>query len=136
MASDAERASIKYKQVEFMSLMDADKVWDGLITGVTDFGIFVEITETSCEGLVRMTDLNDDFYDLDKENYRIIGQKTQKMYSFGDAVKVKVKDTNIGRRSMDLWLVEDRPTSTRSSFKKESSRKRSSERNSRPRGRR
>jgi ribonuclease R len=105
MAAEAERASIKYKQVEFMSMMDKDKVFDGIVTGVTEFGIFVEITETASEGLIRMTDLGDDYYELEKENYRIVGQRTNKIYTFGDAVKVQVKDTNLARRSMDLYLA-------------------------------
>ncbi|GAB3565459.1 ribonuclease R [Spirosoma luteolum] len=108
MASDAERASIKYKQVEFMSRMDADRTFAGVISGVTEFGIFVEITENNCEGLVRMQDLSDDFYEFDKENYRIVGQRTKKMYTFGDAVEVRVKETNLGRRSMDFALVSDK----------------------------
>jgi ribonuclease R len=105
MAAEAERASIKYKQVEFMSMMDKDKVFDGIVSGVTEFGIFVEITETASEGLIRMTDLGDDYYELEKENYRIVGQRTKKIYTFGDAVKVQVKDTNLARRSMDLYLA-------------------------------
>jgi ribonuclease R len=105
MAAEAERASIKYKQVEFMSMMDKDQVFDGIVTGVTEFGIFVEITETASEGLIRMTDLGDDYYELEKENYRIVGQRTRKIYTFGDAVKVQVKDTNLARRSMDLYLA-------------------------------
>lgn len=107
MASDAERASIKYKQVEFMSRMEPDRTFEGVISGVTEFGIFVEITENSCEGLVRMQDLNDDFYEFDKENYRIIGQRTRKMFTFGDKVEVRVKETNLARRSMDFALVSD-----------------------------
>ncbi len=106
MASDAERASIKYKQVEFMSRVDPEKAFAGIISGVTEFGIFVEITENSCEGLVRMSDLNDDFYEFDKENYRIVGQRHKKMFTFGDSVTVKIKETNLGRRSMDFWLVD------------------------------
>ncbi len=109
LAAEAERASIKYKQVEFMSMMDREKEFDGIITGVTEFGIFVEITETASEGLIRMTDLGDDYYELDKENYRIVGQRTSKIYTFGDAVKVKVKDTNLARRSMDLYLSGTKP---------------------------
>lgn len=105
MAAEAERASIKYKQVEYMSLMDEDKVWDGIISGVTEFGIFVEITETASEGLVRMVDLKDDFYDYDRENYRIIGQRNGKVFTFGDKLQVKVKECNLARRSMDLLLV-------------------------------
>jgi ribonuclease R len=107
MASDAERASIKYKQVEFMSRMEPGRTFEGVISGVTEFGIFVEITENSCEGLVRMQDLSDDFYEFDKENYRIIGQRTKKMFTFGDKVEVRVKETNLARRSMDFALVSD-----------------------------
>jgi ribonuclease R len=115
LAAEAERASIKYKQVEFMSMMDPDKEFDGIITGVTEFGIFVEITETASEGLIRMTDLGDDYYELEKENYRIVGQRTKKIYTFGDVVKVKVKDTNLARRSMDLYLAGTVPSPSRGS---------------------
>ncbi|MDZ7899915.1 MAG: RNB domain-containing ribonuclease [Arcicella sp.] len=105
MAAEAERASIKYKQVEFMSLMDEDKVWDGIISGVAEFGIFVEITETASEGMIRMSDLKDDFYDFDRDNYRIVGQRNGKVFTFGDKLQVKVKECNLARRSMDLTLV-------------------------------
>ena len=104
LASDAERASIKYKQVEYMSLHEP-QVFDGIITGVTEFGIFVEIGDTSCEGLVRMVDLNDDFYDLDKNNYRIVGKSNGRVFTFGDKVQVKVRDTNLAKRTIDLELV-------------------------------
>jgi ribonuclease R len=109
LAADAERASIKYKQVEFMRKME-DREFEGIVTGVTEFGIFVEIIETSCEGLVRMTDLTDDYYELDKDNYRIIGKATGRVISFGDTLKVKVKDTNLEKRSIDLELVGIRNT--------------------------
>lgn len=109
LAADAERASIKYKQVEFMRKME-DREFDGIVTGVTEFGIFVEIIETSCEGLVRMTDLTDDFYEVDKDNYRIIGSRTGRIISFGDTLKVKVKDTNLEKRSIDLEMVGIRNT--------------------------
>ena len=108
MATDAERASTKYKQVEFMSRMDPNRTFEGVISGVTEFGIFVEITENNCEGLVRMQDLSNDFYEFDKENYRIIGSRTKKMYTFGDQVVVRVKETNLARRSMDFALVSDK----------------------------
>jgi ribonuclease R len=108
MATDAERASIKYKQVEFMSRMDPNQTFEGVISGVTEFGIFVEITENNCEGLVRMQDLSNDFYEFDKDNYRIVGQRTKKMYTFGDQVVVRVKETNLARRSMDFALVSDK----------------------------
>ena len=100
-AADAERASIKYKQVEFMSLQ-ADKLYNGIITGVTDFGIFVEIIETKCEGMVRLADMKDDFYEFDEKNYRVIGRRRKKIYRLGDEVEVKVKKTDIDRRTMDL----------------------------------
>ena len=110
MAAEAERASIKYKQVEFMSRMDPQRTFEGVISGVTEFGIFVEIIENNCEGLVRMQDLSDDYYEFDKENYRLIGQRTKKMYTFGDPVEVRVKETNLARRSIDFELVTDRPS--------------------------
>jgi ribonuclease R len=105
LAADAERASIKYKQVEFMSSMDRAQEFAGIITGITEFGIFVEITETASEGLVRMSDLGDDYYELDKENYRLVGQRSGNMFTFGDKVTVTVKETNLAKRSMDLTLV-------------------------------
>ncbi|MVM29396.1 ribonuclease R [Spirosoma sp. HMF4905] len=132
MASEAERASIKYKQVEFMSRMAPDQVFEGVISGVTEFGIFVEITENSCEGLVRMQDLSDDYYEFDKDNYRIIGQRHKKMYTFGDPVVVKVKDTNLARRSMDFTLVSDKAgRATNLDFSKPSSRRRDDNQGSR-----
>ncbi|MBD2699847.1 ribonuclease R [Spirosoma sp. BT702] len=108
MAAEAERASIKYKQVEFMSRMAPDQVFEGVISGVTEFGFFVEITENNCEGLVRMQDLTDDYYEFDRDNYRIVGQRHKKMYTFGDPVVVRVKETNLARRSMDFALVSDK----------------------------
>ncbi|HNP93979.1 MAG TPA: ribonuclease R [Cyclobacteriaceae bacterium] len=100
-AADAERASIKYKQVEFMS-MAADKVYNGIITGVTDFGVFVEIIETKCEGMVRLADLKDDYYEFDERNFRIIGRRRKKIYRLGDEVAVRIKKTDVDRRLIDL----------------------------------
>lgn len=100
-AADAERASIKYKQVEFMSLAE-NKAYDGIITGVTDFGVFVEITETKCEGMVRMADMKDDFYEFDEKNYRVIGRRRKKIYRLGDTVQVWIKKTDVDRRMIDL----------------------------------
>lgn len=104
-AADAERASIKYKQVEFMSLVE-EKVFEGIISGVTEWGIYVEITETKCEGMVRMADLNDDFYEFDEQNYRVVGRRNKRMFTLGDDVKVSVKATDIDRRTIDL-IFED-----------------------------
>ena len=100
-AADAERASIKYKQVEFMSMAE-DKLFDGIITGVSDFGIFVEITETKCEGMVRLSDMKDDFYETDEKNFRVIGRRRKKIYRLGDKVSVRIKKTDIDRRLIDL----------------------------------
>ncbi len=104
-AADAERASIKYKQVEFMSMAE-DKMYEGIITGVTDFGIFIEITETKCEGMVRMADMKDDFYELDEKNYRVIGRKRNKIYRLGDKTLVRIKKTDVDRRTIDLTFDE------------------------------
>ena len=104
-AADAERASIKYKQVEFMS-MAQDKIFDGIITGVSDFGIFVEITETKCEGMVRLSDMKDDFYETDEKNFRVIGRRRKKIYRLGDKVSVRIKKTDIDRRLIDLTFED------------------------------
>ncbi|AWV99775.1 ribonuclease R [Arcticibacterium luteifluviistationis] len=106
LAAEAERASIKYKQVEFMSYQDRNVVFEGVVTGVTDFGIFVEVAGTGCEGMVRLADLNDDYYDYDPENYRVTGQRNGRVIGFGDAVKVSIMSTDLEKRSMDLELVE------------------------------
>uniref|UniRef100_UPI00404AD2D2 S1 RNA-binding domain-containing protein n=1 Tax=Fulvivirga sp. TaxID=1931237 RepID=UPI00404AD2D2 len=106
-AAEAERASIKYKQVEFMSMVE-DKVFDGIISGVTEWGIFIEIVETKCEGMVRMVDLKDDYYEFDEKNYRVIGRKNKKMYELGGKVLVAVKNTDIDRRTIDLEFVDEK----------------------------
>lgn len=103
-AADAERASIKYKQVEYMMLAE-DKDYDGIVTGVTEWGVFVEITETKCEGMVRLQDIKDDYYDFDAKNMRLIGSKNKKMITLGDKVAVKVVNTDIDRRTIDLEFV-------------------------------
>ncbi len=105
-AADAERASIKYKQVEFMASAEK-KVYEGLISGVTEWGIYVEIVETKCEGMVRMSDMTDDFYEFDEKNYRITGRKTRQVYTLGDKIKVRVKKTDIDKRLIDLVIVQN-----------------------------
>lgn len=105
-AADAERASIKYKQVEFMTFAEK-KVYEGLISGVTEWGIYVEIVETKCEGMVRMADLDDDYYEFDERRYRIVGRKRGKVYTLGDKVEVVVKKTDIDKRLIDLLLAKD-----------------------------
>ncbi len=105
-AADAERASIKFKQVEFMqSRLGED--FEGVISGVTEWGLFVEIIETKCEGLVRITDLEDDFYDFDQKQLVIVGRNNKRRFTLGDKLFVKVVKTDIDRRTMDLLLVEE-----------------------------
>jgi ribonuclease R len=111
LAADAERASIKYKQVEFMQSM-TEKIFDGIISGMIEHGIFVEITETKCEGMVRLSELTDDFYEVDLDNYRVIGKRQKKMYTLGDAVKVMVKKTDLARRTIDLELITGKEKTT------------------------
>lgn len=106
MAADAERASIKYKQVEFMKLMPWGKEFEGIISGVIEHGFFVEIIETKCEGMVRLSDLDDDYYISDLDNYRIIGKKNKRMYTLGDKVVVKILKTDLERRTIDLTFVK------------------------------
>lgn len=103
-AADAERASIKYKQVEYMMLAE-DKDYAGIVTGVTEWGVFVEITETKCEGMVRLQEIKDDYYEFDEKNMRLIGTKNKKMITLGDKVTVKVVNTDIDRRTIDLEFV-------------------------------
>jgi ribonuclease R len=105
-AADAERASIKYKQVEFMASAEK-KTYEGLISGVTEWGIYVEIIETKCEGMVRMSDMTDDFYEFDEKNYRITGRKTRQVYTLGDKINVRVKKTDIDKRLIDLVVVQN-----------------------------
>jgi ribonuclease R len=107
-AADAERASIKYKQVEYMSLAE-EKDYEGIVSGVTEWGVYVEITETKCEGLVRVADMNDDYYDFDEKNMRLIGSKTKKMITLGDKVSVRVVNTDIDRRTIDLEFADNGP---------------------------
>lgn len=105
IASTAERDSIKYKQVEFMSLKERGVEYEGIVTGVTDFGVFVEINETKCEGMVRLSDIDDDHYEYDEDNFRIVGRNNKRMITFGDTVTVKVKHTDLRNRTMDLTFV-------------------------------
>lgn len=108
-ASDAERASIKYKQVEFMSLAE-EKDYEGIVAGVTEWGVFVEITETKCEGMIRVHDMKDDYYDFDEKNMRLIGSKNKKMITLGDKVVVRVVATDIDRRTIDLEFADNEPS--------------------------
>ncbi len=105
-AADAERASIKYKQVEYMSLAE-DKNYEGIVSGVTEWGVFVEITETKCEGMIRVQDMDDDYYEFDERNMRLVGSKNKKMITLGDKVLVRVVNTDIDRRTIDLEFASN-----------------------------
>ena len=105
IASNAERASVKYKQVEFMS----ERVgleFEGVISGVTEWGLYVEINENKCEGMVPMRDLGDDYYDFDEKNYCLIGRRHHKKFSLGDPVTIKVARANLEKKQLDFALVE------------------------------
>lgn len=106
LAAMAERASIKYKQVEFMSER-LGQVFDGTISGVTEFGLYVEINENKCEGMVPLRDLDDDYYEFDERNYCLWGRRYHRRYSLGDAVKVKVVKANLEKKQLDYVLVSD-----------------------------
>ncbi|HNP98791.1 MAG TPA: RNB domain-containing ribonuclease, partial [Bacteroidia bacterium] len=103
-ASEAERASIKYKQVEFLQ-DKIGEVYDGLISGVTEWGLFVEIIENKCEGMVRLRDLDDDFYEFDDTNYCVIGARTKKRYTMGDNVRVQVMRCDLIRKQIDFKMI-------------------------------
>lgn len=103
-AQEAERDSIKYKQVEFLS-DKIGQVFDGLISGVSKWGIFVEIKENKSEGMIRLRDLEDDYYFLDEDNFQVIGQRRKKIYKLGDAVQIRVKKTDLSRKEIDFEFV-------------------------------
>ena len=105
VAANAERASIKYKQVEFMS-DKLGKVYDGVISGVTEWGLYVELNENKCEGLVPMRDLDDDYYEFDEKNYCLIGRRSKRQYRIGDPITIRVAQANLERKQLDFQLVE------------------------------
>lgn len=105
VAANAERASVKYKQVEFMS----DKIGQdfvGTVSGVTQWGFYVELDDSKCEGLVPMGELEDDYYEFDEKNYCIVGRHHGKRYQLGDSVKVKVAKANLVARQLDFVLSD------------------------------
>lgn len=104
-AADAERASVKLKQVEFME-HQVGKIFNGIISGVTDFGLFVITEESYCEGLVRLDSIKSDYFVFEEKKYAVRGTNTERRYRLGDKVKVKLIDTNLDRRTIDFELVE------------------------------
>ena len=105
IAANAERASIKYKQVEFMSER-LGQTYDGVISGVTEWGLYVELIENKCEGMIPIRDLDDDYYEFDEKNYCLRGRRKNRIYSLGDAITVKVARANLEKKQLDFALVE------------------------------
>lgn len=105
-ATLAERSSIKYKQVEFLQ-SKVGEVFEGVISGVTEWGFFVELKDNGCEGLVHIKTLKDDYYFYDAENYSISGKFNQKKYQLGNEVKVKIVNTNLAKKQIDFELIEE-----------------------------
>jgi ribonuclease R len=103
-ASDAERGSIKYKQVEYMSYRIGQD-FDGMVSGVSEWGIYVEEKKSKCEGMIRLRDLGDDFYNFDQKGGRVFGERTGVEYKIGTPVKIKVKNANLDLRVIDYTLV-------------------------------
>lgn len=105
LAANAERASIKYKQVEFMSER-VGQVFDGVISGVTEWGIYVELIENKCEGMIPIRDLDDDYYTFDDKNYCLEGRRFHKKYQLGDEVTIKVARANLDKKQLDFVLAQ------------------------------
>lgn len=105
LSVDAERASIKYKQVEFMS-DKIGQVFEGVISGVTEWGLYVEILENGCEGLLHIRNLDDDFYELDEDNYRLTGKRNKKSYQLGDNLHVIISRANLEKKQLDFKPAE------------------------------
>ncbi len=106
VAADAERTSVKYKLVEFMQ----DKVgleFDGHVSGITEWGMYVEIEPTKIEGMVSLREIRSDFFEFDEDHYRLVGKRTRKVIRLGDAVRIRVKDANLEQRLLDYELVEN-----------------------------
>lgn len=103
-AAEAERASIKYKQAEYLENQIGVE-FTGIVSGVTEWGMYVEIEENKCEGMVRLRDITDDYYTLDEKNYAIIGQRRKKVYQLGDEVQIKVKKVDLEKRQIDFILL-------------------------------
>lgn len=106
LATTAERASIKYKQVEFMG----DRIgqeFDGIVSGISEFGLYVEESLSKCEGMVPLRNLTGDYYEFDEDNYRLVGRRHHRVYNLGDKVRFRVERANLERRQLDFGLIEE-----------------------------
>lgn len=105
VAAQAERDSIKYKMVEFMSQFLGEE-YDAHISGITSYGIYAEIDENHCEGMIPMRDLNDDYYEFDERNFCLVGRRRHTRYSLGDPIRIKVAKANLDKKQLDFTVVE------------------------------
>jgi len=106
ISQNAERDSIKYKMVEFME----DKIgntYDAHISGITSYGIYAQIDENHCEGMIPIRDLGDDYYDFDEKNYMIVGRRHHTKYQLGDPIRIQVARANLERKQLDFTLADD-----------------------------
>ena len=104
LAATAERASIKYKQVEFM----ADRLgqeFEGKISGMNEFGVYVELDDNGCEGMIPLASLGNDYYEFDEDNYQLVGRREHHRYRLGDRLRIRVAQANLDRRQLDFELV-------------------------------
>ena len=116
-AEEMERQSIKYKQAEYLQ-DKIGQVFEGLVSGVSKWGLFVELKGNKCEGLVRYENLPGDVYFLDDDNFRVIGQNTGRVIQLGDEVRVVVKSVDLFKHRMDFEMLADMPVSKKSNKKK------------------
>ncbi|GAB5556089.1 MAG: ribonuclease R [Schleiferiaceae bacterium] len=108
MASEAERASVKYMQVKFLEA-HVGETFDGIISGVTDWGVFVELIENPCEGMIRIRDFRDDYYVYDEKNYCIVGEDSGRIFQLGDPLRIVVKRADLERKQIDFILAKEQP---------------------------
>ena len=107
LATNAERDSIKYMQIKYM-IDRMDEEFLGVISGVTEWGIYVEIISNKCEGMIRLRNMREDHFDFDPENFAVVGRRTRKVYRLGDEVYVSVQDGDLERRHLDFNLLGKR----------------------------
>ena len=106
-ANEAERASIKFMQAKYMDKYLGEE-FEGIISGVTDWGVFVEIEKMGCEGLLRLAEFRDDYYILEKEHYRIVGERSGKIYSLGDTIRIFVKAVDLSKKTIDFGFAREK----------------------------
>ena len=123
LAANAERASIKYKQVEFM----ADRLgqlFDGVISGVTEWGVYVELNDNKCEGMIPIRDLGEnDYFFFDEQNYCVVGRRSNRKFQLGDPITVRVVKADLIKKQLDFALPETKVSTPPKTIKKETSKK-------------